>query len=262
MDNNISVWSMDSLLNSLYRQEVVPSILKFSARTINDYKGPHMTKVLCIDSSSRSSTSVTRQLTEAYLSRFRSANPAAQIVHRDLLAENVPYVSEAAIATLYTPADQRTAEMEALYKESVVFADELVAADVIVLGAPMYNFSVPAVLKAYIDMIVLPGKTFEYDGGAPVALLAGMNKKVIVLTASGGNYDQLPYKAADFLEPYLRTVLGFIGIDDVTFVKVQGHDAALVQEQTVQALARINQLVGQLLLFDKEAVADAVNVAN
>ncbi|MFA7336126.1 MAG: NAD(P)H-dependent oxidoreductase [Candidatus Obscuribacterales bacterium] len=205
-----------------------------------------MTKVLCIDSSSRTATSVTRQLTEAYLARFRSAFPAAQIVHHDLVAENLPYVSEAAIAALYTAADQRNPEMEALYKESIVFADELVAADLIVLGAPMYNFSVPAVLKAYIDMIVLPGKTFEYDGGAPVALLAGQKKKVIIFTASGGNYDQLPYKAADFLEPYLRTVLGFIGIDDVTFVKVQGHDEALVQEQTAQALAKIDKLVEQV----------------
>ena len=206
-----------------------------------------MAKLLCIDSSSRSTTSVTRQLTEAYVARFKEANPGAQIVRHDLIAEKVPYVSEAGIANLYTEADKRTAEMEALYKDSSVYADELVAADVIVLGAPMYNFSVPAVLKAYIDLIVFPGKTFAYDGGAPVALLSGQNKKVIVFTASGGNYDQLPYKAADFLEPYLRTVLGFIGIDDVTFVKVQGHDAALVQEQTEQALAKIERLVGQPL---------------
>lgn len=204
-----------------------------------------MPKVLCIDSSSRSATSVTRQLTEAFMARFKSTNPSVEIVHRDLIAEGVSFVSDASISTLYTPADQRTSAMAALYEELSVYVDELVGADLIVLGAPMYNFTVPAVLKAYIDMIVFPGKTFEYDGGVPVGMLAGQNKKIIVFTASGGNYDQLPYKAYDFLEPYLRAVFAFIGITDIEFVKVQGHDQAAVQAETEKAMAKIEHLVAQ-----------------
>ncbi|CAN5304043.1 FMN-dependent NADH-azoreductase [soil metagenome] len=202
-----------------------------------------MAKLLCIDSSSRTATSVTRQLTAAFLARFKTANPSAPIVHHDLLAEQVPYVTDEGITTLYTPADKRTPEQAVQYEKAVVYANELADADLIVLGAPMYNFSVPAALKAYIDMVVVPGITFAYDGGAPVALLAGKNKKVIVFTASGGNYDELPYKAADFLEPYLRTLFAFIGITDLEFIKVQGHDAALVQQETEKALARIDKLV-------------------
>jgi len=206
-----------------------------------------MPKVLCIDSSSRSATSVTRQLTEAFMARFKSSNPTAEIMHRDLIAEGISFVSDASISTLYTPAEQRTPTMAALYEQLSVYADEVVAADLIILGAPMYNFTVPAALKAYIDMIVFPGKTFAYDGGAPVAMLAGQNKKIIVFTASGGNYDELPYKAYDFLDPYLRAVFAFIGITDIEFVKVQGHDQAAVQAETEKAMAKIENLVAQLV---------------
>ncbi|MFA6557756.1 MAG: NAD(P)H-dependent oxidoreductase [Candidatus Obscuribacterales bacterium] len=227
-----------------------------------------MPKVLCIDSSSRSATSVTRQLTEAFMARFKSSNPTAEIMHRDLIAEGISFVSDASISTLYTPAEQRTPTMAALYEQLSVYADEVVAADLIILGAPMYNFTVPAALKAYIDMIVFPGKTFAYDGGAPVAMLAGQNKKIIVFTASGGNYDELPYKAYDFLDPYLRAVFAFIGIPTLSLSKCRGTTKPLCKPRLKKPWPKLriwlhNQLLSKLLfLLDEETVANTVHVAN
>lgn len=204
-----------------------------------------MVRLLHIDSSSQNDASVTRRLGRELVEQFKTQDPNLQIAYRDVAQDQPPFVNEDILKATYSPLESLDADFKKLKERVAVYADEVIAADVIVIGAPMYNFTVPAALKAYIDLIVSPGKTFAYENGLPIPLLKGKNKKVIVLTASGGNYDKEPYKAADFLEPYLRVVLGFIGIDDVQFVKVQGHDAETVKAETEIALGKLKDLTAQ-----------------
>jgi FMN-dependent NADH-azoreductase len=201
-----------------------------------------MARLLHLDSSSQSETSVTRRLGKELIARYSSEQPDLEVSYRDLVEQTVPLVSESVLKATYTPPDTRNDEQKKLLESISVYADEVVAADFIVIGAPMYNFTVPAALKAYIDLIVQPGKTFAYENGLPLPLLKGLNKKVIVLTASGGNYDNEPYKSADFLEPYLRVIFGFIGIDDIEFVKVQGHDAETIEAEFKRATTKLKEL--------------------
>jgi FMN-dependent NADH-azoreductase len=132
----------------------------------------------------------------------------------------MPHLSLAALAAANTPADKRSATA----RQAAVLADRLIeeveGADVIVITAPMYNFSIPSTLRAWIDHIARAGRTFRYGTAGPEGLLKG--RKVFIVTGRGGIYSDGPAKSMDFQEPYLRAMLGFLGLDDVTFVHVEG----------------------------------------
>ncbi len=172
--------------------------------------------ILQINASARQGANSTR-VAEAIVARLQSANPDAQTVVRDLAHNPHPMLDEPALGALFTPADQRTPEQAARVALDDALIAEVQAADVIVLGVPMYNLGVPVQLKSWIDAIARAGVTFRYTEKGPEGLLKG--KKVYVGLARGGRYRDTPF---DTQVPYLKTVLGFLGMTDVHFVYAEG----------------------------------------
>ncbi|MFN4025530.1 MAG: FMN-dependent NADH-azoreductase [Hyphomonas sp.] len=176
-----------------------------------------MSNLLVINSSANTGVSVSRILIEEAVSQILKAAPGTKVVRRDLGRDPVPHLSTANLAGVRgTPASAGELATRAL---SDTLIAELKAADTIVIAAPMYNFSVPTSLRGWFDFVLRAGETFRYSEAGPEGLLKG--KKVIVLTSRGGLYSEGPAKAADFQEPYLRHLLGFIGITDVTFIHAE-----------------------------------------
>ncbi len=188
-----------------------------------------MTRILHLDSSPRGERSHSRQLTHAFVEEFKSLHPDTEVVYHDLGRQPVPPVNEAWIAAAYSPPATHTPELQEAIALSDQLVDEVLAADVIVLGAPMHNFSIPSTLKAYIDQIVRVGKTFtpSYEGLAT-------GKKLFILTArGGGGYSPgEPMAGVNFQDTYLKAIFGMIGITDVTTL----HDEkTLSSESTLPA---------------------------
>jgi FMN-dependent NADH-azoreductase len=179
-----------------------------------------MATILHINSSVRNHGSLSRQLTGEFLAKWQAANPADMVVERDLAAVPVPHLTEQMMGAFFTPADQRSPEQAQTVQLSDTLVDELLAADVIVIGAPMYNFSVSSTLKAWIDHVARAGRTFQYSAAGVVGLATG--KRVFIVTATGGVYSEGPSQSFDFLATYLRSVLGFMGMTDVTFIRAEG----------------------------------------
>jgi FMN-dependent NADH-azoreductase len=189
--------------------------------------------ILQINSSARSHGSHSSQLAAALVERVRATLPAgvrASVTVRDLGRTPHPELNEPALQALFTPADQRTPEQAARVALDDALIAELQAADVVVLGVPMYNFGVPAALKNWIDAIARAKVTFQYTANGPEGLLKG--KKVYVALTRGGQYRDT---SADTQVPYLKTVLGFLGMTDVQFVYAEGLAMGPQAEQ--QALA-------------------------
>lgn len=174
-----------------------------------------MTTILHIASSSNLHSSVTRQIGAVALADLQKAHPGASIIERDLIKTSVPHLSPEFIGAMFS--GEADAAVLALSRELV---DEVLASDIIVLEAPMYNFGIPSVLKAWIDHVVRAGKTFQYGAKGPEGLLKG--KKAFIIAGRGGIYSEGPYKVMDYQEPYLRAVLGFIGITEVETITVEG----------------------------------------
>jgi FMN-dependent NADH-azoreductase len=195
-----------------------------------------MATILHINSSVRNTGSTSRHLTAEFLSKWKGARPADVVVERDLAVNPVPHLNEQMMGAFFTPAEKRSPEQVQTVQLSDALVAELFDAEVIVLGAPMYNFSISSALKAWIDHVTRAGLTFNYSELGPMGMLKG--KKVYVFTARGGVYTQGPAESMDFQEPYLRAILGFIGLTDVTFIHVEGLamgdsaiDAALSQSR-------------------------------
>jgi FMN-dependent NADH-azoreductase len=165
-------------------------------------------KVLHIDSSILGTNSASRQLTAELVSRLRAENPGAEVQYVDLAADSLPHLSGGSLAQVDQTEAARNAQT----------LNDFLGADVIVLGVPMYNFGVPSQLKAWIDRVLVAGKTFRYTAAGPEGLAKG--KRVLVGISRGGVYAQ--GGTGEFAESYLRHVFGFIGIDDVTFVRAEG----------------------------------------
>jgi len=200
-----------------------------------------MKSLLVINSSVAREDSVSRVLVEDTVERLLAADPRAAVVRRDLGRSPVPHLSVDTLAGVRgTPVSDAERQSRALSDELIA---ELRAADTIVMGAPMYNFGVPTSLRAWFDYVLRAGETFSYSEAGPKGLLAG--KRVIVIESRGGLYSEGPAQAIDFQEPYLRHLLGFIGITDVSFVHAEkigyGPDAraaAMVHaRQAIAALA-------------------------
>jgi len=172
--------------------------------------------ILKIDSSSRHDGSVSRQLTDRLARRLAAENSGATLVSRDV-ATGLAVISEAWVGANFTPADDRSDGQQDLLKLSDDLVSELRAADVVVIGLPIYNFGVPASMKAWIDLVCRAGETFRYSETGPEGLLTG--KRAIVTVASGG----VPMGSAmDHATGYMTQVLGFIGITDVTYISATG----------------------------------------
>jgi FMN-dependent NADH-azoreductase len=177
-------------------------------------------KLLHIDSSVLGPHSVSRKVSAAIVDRLRQATPGLQIVYRDLTATPLSHLSGSHLAAAQgAPSSDATLEHELAAGQAVL--NEFLAADIVVLGAPMYNFTIPSQLKAWIDRIVVSGKTFKY-GAQGAEGLAG-NKRVIVAISRGGFYGAgTPAAVGEHLETYLRWVFGFIGIANPEFILADG----------------------------------------
>ena len=180
-----------------------------------------MTTILCIDASARTAGSVSRRLGDRLEARLTAARPGARVVRRDLVAEPLPHVSAETITGYYTPADAMTDPLRRATALSDTLIGELRAADVVILTVPMYNFSIPSALKAWIDQIVRIGHTFSYDGNAFTGLVGGRKVYLACAYGAAGYAPGEPFAAADFLTPYLRFLLGFLGMTDVSVFSVE-----------------------------------------
>lgn len=188
--------------------------------------------ILQINSSARREASHSTRLANRLVARLRDADPEATLTVRDLNLAPHPMLDEAALGALFTPASQRTPEQAARVALDDALIAEIQAADVVVVGVPMYNFGVPAPLKNWIDAVSRVGVTFRYTEKGPEGLLKG--KKVYVALTRGGNYRNTP---ADTQVPYLTTVFTFLGLADVRFVYAEGLSLGAAAEQTAIASA-------------------------
>jgi FMN-dependent NADH-azoreductase len=179
-----------------------------------------MTHILLIQSSSNLASSVSRDLADSYVAAYQAAHPDATVTKRDLVAEPVPHLGVDLLGGMFGKPEALTEAQKTALALSNALVDEVEAASVIVIGAPMYNFSIPSALKAWIDHVIRAGRTFRYTETGPQGLVLG--KKVVLFLASGGVYSDGPYKPYDFQETYLRAILGFIGLTDVTVVRAEG----------------------------------------
>ncbi|NII11148.1 NAD(P)H-dependent oxidoreductase [Oleiagrimonas sp. C23AA] len=177
-------------------------------------------KLLHIDSSSLGQASVSRQLSEAVTRAWQNRHPELEVTYRDLVAERQPH---------WAPGDALSREPGELGQ---VLLNEFLSADVVVIGAPMYNFGVPSQLKAWIDHLAVPGKTFRYTENGPEGLAGG--KTVVIASSRGGRYTQGPAAAMDHQEAYLRSVFGFMGVTDLRFVRAEG--VAMGEDQRNSAI--------------------------
>jgi FMN-dependent NADH-azoreductase len=188
-----------------------------------------MPTLLHLDSSPLYGRSVSRELTAAFVTEWKASHPNGKVVYRDVNAIAIPPVSAEWVGAVYTPEDARTPQQRELLSLSDSLVAELDRADEYVIGVPMHNFGVPSALKLWIDQIARVGKTFSYADGKPKGLLTG--KKATFIVATGGIYDaQTQMASFNFVEPYLRSVFGFLGVTDAKFLTA-GGTAALNQGQ-------------------------------
>jgi FMN-dependent NADH-azoreductase len=179
-----------------------------------------MSTILYINSSIRNTGSVSRQLSSEFVEKLKATHAGTNVIARDLAARPVPHLDEAMMGAFFTPENQRTPEQAKIVGLSDELVAELLSADTVVIGAPMYNFSVSSTLKSWIDHVARAGVTFRYTDKGPEGMVTG--KKVYIFTSRGGVYSTGPAKAMDFHETYLRAVLGFIGLTDIHFIHSEG----------------------------------------
>jgi FMN-dependent NADH-azoreductase len=177
-------------------------------------------QILIVESSPRGAESASRQLTRKVRERLELQYPEAKVVVRDLVKDKLPHLDQPTLKAISTkdPAEAESLKEPAYLSNQLV--DELMMSDLLVIASPMWNFGIPSSLKAWIDHVVRAGKTFNYAGAGVEGLAKG--KKAILVLASGGVFSDGPWKPWDTVEPYLRQILGFIGIDDVQTVRAEG----------------------------------------
>src|SRR6201995_2915889 len=202
-----------------------------------------MSTLLHIDSSPLYGRSVSRQLTEAFVTQWKSSHPDGPVVDRDVSPTAPPPIPAEWVGAAYTPEDARTPQQKELLALSDALFAELEQADEYVFGVPMHNFGVPSVLKLWIDQIARAGRTFSYAEGTPKGLLVG--KKATFMVATGGRYDaQTPFASFNFVEPYLRSLFGFLGVTDATFLAAGGTMALNYGQDRTAFLAPHLQVAG------------------
>lgn len=201
-------------------------------------------KLLQIDTSILGEQSVSRQLTSSVVGKLRAAYPNAEIIHHDFALESIPHLSDAeffawqGIEPNNETAQQRVAQ-------NTQYLDEFLSSDIVVIGAPMYNFSFPSQLKAWLDRLSVAGKTFRYTENGPQGLVEG--KRVIIASSRGGVYSEgSPAEVLDYQETYIKAFFNFIGVTDITFVRAEGIAFGPEARQAAldNAAAQIAQLAG------------------
>jgi FMN-dependent NADH-azoreductase len=209
-----------------------------------------MAHLLHIDSSPRGERSLSRRMTREFVEQWKQAHPNDDTVtYRDIGRNSIPHVDESWIAAAFSPPEQHTPELQEAIRLSDRLVDEFLAADIYIMGVPMYNFSVPSSFKAYIDQIVRVGRTvaFEPDNSANVFKPLVLGKKMFIIEArgdsgykTGGKYEQMNYH-----DPYLVTVFGFLGITDIAFVHVENDEygGQKLAESIAKARTTISDLV-------------------
>lgn len=202
-------------------------------------------KLLHIDSSILGANSVSRRLSASLVRKWRAEVPGLEVVYRDLAVEPLPHLSGALLGAQAAAPETRSPEDHQDVTTSAAVLEEFLAADIVVVGAPMYNFTISSQLKAWIDRIAVAGKTFRYTANGPEGL-AG-DKKVVVVSTRGGFYgSDTPLAAIDHQEPYLRAVFGFFGITNLEYIRAEGIAVSPEQrEKAVQDAER--QIAGQQL---------------
>ena len=198
--------------------------------------------ILHLDASaSDAAASHSRRLSAELVEKLKAANPGASVTYRDVAAERLPHV-DTTIRQAWTPEGEKDASLLATAARSKALVDELKAADILVIGSPMYNFSVPSTLKAWIDHVAIAGQTFQYSPTGAKGLLKG---KAYLALSSGGVYSQGPFTAAEHLATYLTAILGFLGITDVEVVRAEG--VAYGPDQDKAAMASARERIGSLI---------------
>jgi FMN-dependent NADH-azoreductase len=175
--------------------------------------------LLHLDSSILGDNSVSRQLSAALVDAVRKQHPGVSVSHRDLAQDAVAHLSGEILGAAFAPETDWTALQRSERAVTETLIAEFLAADVVVIAAPMYNFSIPSQLKSWIDRIAAAGRTFKYTDGGPVGLAGG--KKVLIASSRGGVYSSEQGRTMDFQEDYLRTVFGFLGISDIEIVRAE-----------------------------------------
>ncbi len=181
-----------------------------------------MQHILFIKSGALGDASVTNQLLDTAIARAQARGDS--VVIRDVAELDLPHIGAHYVQASRTPAGELSLTQSMVMSTSDALIQEVLAADVLVIGAPMYNLSIPSSLKAYLDRVVRSGITFRYGPSGPVGLLSG--KRAVVVVGSSGVYSQGPAAAVDFVGPYLKAVLGFIGISQVEQVRAEGLAAS------------------------------------
>lgn len=191
-----------------------------------------MKHVLHLKSSIQGAASYSIKLGDAIVEKIQEKYPGSTYEELNLVDMDIPHLNPAVLRTFFIPKEQHTEEE----KESIRFSDEVVkqllAADIIVIGAPLYNFTIPTRLKAWIDHITRAGITFGYGENGPIGLVTG--KKIYVAMSSGGVYSEGPGKANDFVAPYLKAFLGFLGMTDITVFRAEGLKVPGVKEGALE----------------------------
>jgi len=190
-------------------------------------------KVLHIITSPQGEASVSKQLGNVIIEKIQAKYPNSFVKERDLAKESFPHLDGLQIGSWFTPAENHTPEQIKAIKISDEAIAEMREADIYVAGAPFYNFAITSTLKAYLDHIARPGITFSYkEDGMPEGLLK--NKKAYIAIASSGVYSQGVMQSFDFVSPYLKFILGFLGITDITTFRVEGQRIPGLQETALQ----------------------------
>ncbi|SHM80755.1 FMN-dependent NADH-azoreductase [Mucilaginibacter sp. OK098] len=191
-----------------------------------------MKKILHIISSPRGEASLSIKLGNAIIEKIKAEHPGSTLKEINLVTQPFPHLEEAHLASFFTPAENWTSENIAAIKYSEDAIQEILDTDIIVIGAPLYNFSIPSNLKAWIDHIVRKGITFKYDENGAEGLIKG--KKVYIALSSGGIYSDGPMQPFDYAEPYLKFILTFIGLTDISVFRAEGSSIPGMQDAALE----------------------------
>jgi FMN-dependent NADH-azoreductase len=189
-------------------------------------------QILQIISSARGAASYSTRLSQGIIDKLLAAQPGSTVVVRNVATQPFPHLEEAHLNAYFAPAENRSPEQQEAVRHSDEAIAQVMAADVLVIGVPFYNFSIPSSLKSWLDHLTRAGITFRYTAAGPEGLIMG--KKVYLAVASGGVYSEGPMQAYDFATPYLRTVLKFLGMSDVTVARAEGVKLPNVEPTAVQ----------------------------
>lgn len=178
-------------------------------------------KILHIDSSPMGEKSFSKRISKEVVEGLKKKFPNSEVVSHDFAKNPLPHISAEVLGAFFTPVENQNEEQSKAIVVSDQLVNELVSADIIVVGAPMWNLNIPSSLKAWIDHIVRAGKTFKYTEQGPVGLLSS-DKKVIIASSRGGMYTEGAYQAYDFQETYLKAIFGFLGVREIYFIRAEG----------------------------------------